>query len=783
VTQQKIAIVGGGMAALSAAFELTRTKELQERYDVTIYQMGWRLGGKAATGRDNQGRAVEHGLHIWFGCYENAFKLLRSSYDEWDQPSGQAIGTWEEALRPQRNTAIGAGDGSEIICLGWPVAPGNPGEGDADLSLWACLFQMLDVISCFYMQLKGGSFAPPEIPLGIDILILLMLADVDLPFPIPPVPVAIDEPQLESFAISAEEAVLLSRNWAKTLREKPLFRNDAQMRGFVSFIRGYAKKLVRSQEFMQPPGGRFLAHLIDIGTAVIKGVVIDMLLGAATIADLDLMDFREWLTLCGAERDSVYGSHIVEALYDSLLQYSEGDSRRPSYGAGIATQAVLRLYGTYRNAFAFEMQAGMGEIVVAPIYEVLKQRNVKFQFFHKLTRIELTAGKDAVSRLHFDKQVCLLQECYEPTLPPRPANGNLECWPDAPLWDQIKDGDKLAYDGVDFESHWCRQNVGEVALQQGCDFDDVVLAIPLGAFKQLNEAPGPCAELIAASDRFRAMTETATLIPSISFQAWCNRDAGELGWPPRDAVVPSEGEGKAAISTGPGPLDIWADMSQVLKYEHWRPYPEGPKSLQYLCGVLETQLYREPPDSDINVQLEANALARKLTIQWLNEKAHYVWPDAIIDGHFDWSVLFETGGCEGCARIDSQVVRANVDPSSCCVGSAAGSTQWRLKTDGAGFRHLYMAGAWIDSGFNTECIETAVMSGMQAARAIATTELTIPGDDFLQFGDDFALFFALAAQGVTSLFEIAAGALSASGEAEIARRRAWLRQHNRMVEP
>ena len=45
-------------------------------------------------------------------------------------------------------------------------------------------------------------------------------------------------------------------------------------------------------------------------------------------------------------------------------------SRRPSYGAGTATQAVVRLYGTYRDAFAFEMQSGMGEVVVTPIYGV-----------------------------------------------------------------------------------------------------------------------------------------------------------------------------------------------------------------------------------------------------------------------------------------------------------------------------------------------------------------------------------------------------------------------------
>jgi uncharacterized protein with NAD-binding domain and iron-sulfur cluster len=92
-----------------------------------------------------------------------------------------------------------------------------------------------------------------------------------------------------------------------------------------------------------------------------------MLIAGITISELDRMDFREWLSRNGAARDSVYSSRVVRALYDSMFQYSEGDQRRPSYAAGTAVQAVLRLYGTYKDAFAFEMQAGMGEVVVAPI--------------------------------------------------------------------------------------------------------------------------------------------------------------------------------------------------------------------------------------------------------------------------------------------------------------------------------------------------------------------------------------------------------------------------------
>ena len=144
-----------------------------------------------------------------------------------------------------------------------------------------------------------------------------------------------------------------------------------------------------------------------------------MILRGATVGDLDLMDFREWLAICGAERASVYGSPIIQALYDSMLQYCEGDQRRPSYGAGTAAQAVVRLYGTYRHAFAFEMQSGMGEVVVVPLYRSSReQRGVKFEFFMKLKRVGLNANRDLLRNLHSTNRcVCGTENIARQSLP------------------------------------------------------------------------------------------------------------------------------------------------------------------------------------------------------------------------------------------------------------------------------------------------------------------------------------------------------------------------------
>ena len=46
-TQQRIAIVGGGLSSLIAAFELTCQPRARERYHIQVYQMGWRRGASA----------------------------------------------------------------------------------------------------------------------------------------------------------------------------------------------------------------------------------------------------------------------------------------------------------------------------------------------------------------------------------------------------------------------------------------------------------------------------------------------------------------------------------------------------------------------------------------------------------------------------------------------------------------------------------------------------------------------------------------------------------------
>src|SRR5271170_8241504 len=88
VAKTKVAILGGGVGALAAAFDLTEQDPNRTPYDITVYQGGWRLGGKGAVGWTSGGDGdtrkpqvrLEHGLHVWGGYYDSAFDLLKRCY-------------------------------------------------------------------------------------------------------------------------------------------------------------------------------------------------------------------------------------------------------------------------------------------------------------------------------------------------------------------------------------------------------------------------------------------------------------------------------------------------------------------------------------------------------------------------------------------------------------------------------------------------------------------------------------------------------------------------------
>ena len=741
MAKRRIAIVGGGMAGLAAAFELTDTQSLRDQYDVTIYQMGWRLGGKCASGREvdqkKDGRIVEHGLHIWFGFYENAFRLLRRAYAEWAPNPRPRIDTVEKAMKAYELARIGYPD---PIYFHPPTSGGYPGDGRNEISPWDAIVNLIvrlvDAVSSIG---EGVVHGVQQVELGHVTGALARLAqraDTDW----------IPQSLLLSGRQRADLKVCLfvARDWATWLGGQGPTEFRRSVPDMLTLLRQANASLApaSASEIAGSPAA-LMAQLMDLGCALLAGLVFDLLLGGAELDDINGVDFRAWLLGHGARRDTVDNSPIVAALYDSTFQYDIA-SGRADYGAGTAAQTVLRMIGTYKQAFSFKAQAGFGEAVIAPIAGVLAQRGVTVKYFHRLRRAALSADGHTLTSLDFELQAKTTKGCYEAVR--FSEDHELWYWPSRPDTDQLVGNGLLLtpeQQRAEFESYWCPttnpyslpEDERALRIMQGATgdngFDEAILALPLGSIAQSDGNPGPCRDSIAANPRFSAMVRSLKLVPTVSLQLWSTWTMEELN-----------SDRAAASVSGPQPLDIWADMSQLLdcctttiESSDDRSKVTAARSLHFLTGVLASDLFQVPA-SHLLVPSEAAHAARQTSVDWLTKYVASIWPNAVDeDGKFDWSTLYSPNGKPADAnRIDDQYFVANVDPAACCVASTSGTGRLRLATDESGASHLFLAGAWARTGFDNECVESAVMSGMQAARAICGSPQTVPGEGFLHAG-------------------------------------------------
>jgi len=72
VSKKKVAIVGGGLAGLTAAYRL-----VEADYEVDVYEKRPILGGKWSAWQDEDGDWIETGLHVFFGAYQDIFELMK----------------------------------------------------------------------------------------------------------------------------------------------------------------------------------------------------------------------------------------------------------------------------------------------------------------------------------------------------------------------------------------------------------------------------------------------------------------------------------------------------------------------------------------------------------------------------------------------------------------------------------------------------------------------------------------------------------------------------------
>lgn len=680
---KKVAILGGGPAGLAAALGLTDPVRAGQ-FDVTVYLQGGRLGGKCASSRNPAvgERNEEHGLHVWFGCYENAFGTLDRVYREHPEPPFPTI--WD-AFFPRPYTVLGKGstndpDRWDVV---FPSMPGKPGDGTP-------IREPSEVVG-FAMQ-------------TLHDLILELIRNARAAHPNPAMAILLFDAEIY---FRAEMAVL------KTLQVARIgdFLLSQVNSGGATLLDAMADRFAGLIEMVAGgiPGVSKAVAAIDILLAALRGL-LDPRDRALADQDLDVLDqyeFGDWLRDHGCRQQSL-DSAFIRAVYECMFEYTDGDRRRPSYAAGVAVRAVLRIGMTFKGDVLYLPAAGFGELIITPIYEVLKRRGVKFKFFHRITSIEPAGTR--IARVVMSKQVELNVAEYSP-LVPITGQATMRGWHTDPDWAQIVGGEPTPV--PDYESYWEPASVGSVTLLAGTDYDTVVLAIPVNALREL------AAPLVAADPRWGDMIASMPGVPNVAMQLWMDKTVQELGW----ARAP-------ALDAGPVPFDVWTDMSDSLEYENWPP-GDKPLSVHYLCGVLATELHTRDA-SRTDTPSDARAMGRNRAIAFLETDAYAIWPSLYAPGRvFRWDSLHAPVAMREQTRIDAQYVRVNVDPSEVTHGSPPGSTSRRFYAGACGFDNMVCAGDWVRNGLNSAAVEAAFMGGRQAARAIYGGTEEIPGEFWL----------------------------------------------------
>ena len=686
---RKVAVLGGGMAGLTAAWRLS--EHAADELEITVYQRGWQLGGKGASGRGVHGRIEEHGLHVWLGYYENAFRLIREVYGELDRSRTAPacpIRDWRDAFTPAGRVGIedrGGGQWQHWVAEFSPQ-PGEPGDATpgqrvgGTASVAEFVQRGLRLLADFSTSLGTGRRTPATAPAGTGRPPVVVLSGSPDPPQVSPAPAPDDEDEdVGTLAALMEQARLAAVVAAvETIRRLggmvPAQTTNAVL-GQLHRLRTDLDRVVSNGNASL----RRMAELADLVVSCLVGVVADGLLTDPDgFGAIDDEDFRDWLRRHGA-RPQTRDSALVRGMYDLVFAYADGDRSRPRFAAGLGLFLAGKFFFDYRGSLFWQMRAGMGDVVFAPLYQALRARGVRFAFFHRLDGVHLTNDRRSVTALSLTREARLRVD--EEDFTPLQEVKGLPCFRSRPDPDQVDAAGEA---------------VEPVRLVAGHDFDVAVLAVSIGALSQV------CAELVADSQAWRDTVRHVATVPTQSLQVWLHASESELGWHHPGATVSGYAE----------PFDTYASMSHLLAAEDW-PGDEPPRALAYFCGSLRADGWH----GDLG---QARRVVEQNARVLLEAGAGHFWPGAVDGGAFRWDLLVGADGGRGAepAGLEAQYWRANVDPSDRYVQSLPGTQRYRLRADQSGYDNLVLAGDWTNCGLNAGCIEAAVLSGSQAANTV-----------------------------------------------------------------
>ena len=703
--RQKVAVIGGGVGAITATYAITTIPDWESRYDITVYQMGWRCGGKGASGRNaaRHQRIEEHGLHIWAGFYENAFRLMRDCYDQLNTRKLRSpeapLGTVDKAFKGLSHFFLAEdlpGPDGKPALHPWRIdfqpnsdLPGVPAPDGKDRILPTpfAYFQMLagTIAQFFDRGLVGDLGAPHVLPAQFQ----SGLRGLGLP-----------AAQPTPFHHLHALATRLSDNPHGHRTHETL-----QLAALAAHAQDWHHERMAALD--DGDEARRIGYMVSLSSAFFRGAVDSGIFRSGFDA-IDDTEISAWLLHYGASQEAVY-SAVFRGCYDYVFGYPGGVTSDRGVGAGTAIRGLLRLAFTYKGALFFKMQAGMGDTIFGPYYQVLKSRGVKFRFFTAARSLKLDADLVGIDSIDMVEQAKVIGGEYDPLVPVK----DLPCWPSEPLWGQLQGGTDLQASGIDFECEKDPPTGTPFQLVRGRDFDQVILGASLGSIPYLAQ------DLIAASPRWKAMVGNVQTVATHAAQFWLNRTAEDLGW---NALVAKHNPGpqsdlKTVITAFAEPLDTWADMTDLIPREDW-PAADPPVQLAYFCSPAR------------NVGVDPGPFTDRVR-DWADRDLTRMWPGSAKDGRFDLSLLWGTPDQTPEDRFQNQYYRQNFYGSERYVLSVPNSVQYRLPPDDSGFENLFLAGDWTRCGINAGCVEAATISGLVAARGLTGHPFQVVGESDL----------------------------------------------------
>ena len=337
---RKVAILGGGCGGLAAAWALTASPALRRRFDVTVYEESWRLGGKGASGRagadgePGSRRIQEHGLHVWFGFYERSFRMLRAAYEE----AGLARGDDWWTVPFQKCDAISLyeqrDDGTWLrqpIGLprrggpdrGPPTTPRRLGVGLAVARTTRLLATGVRAEMRISGPRRGTSLGETGDSAAADVAASLdQIAD------------EIDALE-SSVTVGADEGAPYATRGEgpiATGSRRPISTPALEqlIGGLFDQVRRLAGQL-RAGEASERV--RLWRGVLELVAASLAGIIQDGVLWRGFDV-LDDEDLRDWLGRHGADHQTLMRSPVLRGLYDLTFAYRGGDKRRPEPGGG-----------------------------------------------------------------------------------------------------------------------------------------------------------------------------------------------------------------------------------------------------------------------------------------------------------------------------------------------------------------------------------------------------------------------------------------------------------------